>query len=158
MIIIIAFFIISLAIGIASACQNNRSYHDNSYDGFLVGFLVPIICSALICIIIWSVSYDNYVDMLKVPALIEQKVTAINAYRQVGIKSFNEANSSLTDTKFSNYQTEMANMINDLRKLVETYNKLYVGKTAYKANALYSWFIFSPPKNSKPLLLINYLN
>jgi len=157
MVIIISFILISLLIGVANWCAHKTGYHsEDKYYGFGSGFCWPLAIFATVCIIVWTVSYDSSVDMLQTRAVIEQKVTAINSYRSIATNSF--ADKAVTDLKYNNYQQEMAKMITDLRKCVEGYNQTLIGKMAYKASPLFSWFVFSPPPNSHVISLSTYLS
>lgn len=124
-------------------------------------------CSAVVCgvmglvimVVIWLCSYVSYVGMEQDFATIEQYESSVQLYAEKGVAEFKPGKgmpSEFTDLKYQNYQTQIGQMIVDLRNKIRWYNEALVGKQIMKRSWFWSWCIIMPD-NAKVLKMKDYL-
>jgi hypothetical protein len=137
---------------IAFICEYN-------FTAATVGFLIPLILSSIIMAFVWGNSYDNYVIMQERLSNINQYAHTIRSYAKLGVAEFRAGSSNrteLTDLKYQNYQTQIGEMITDLRKQITLYNTRLIGKNVMKKNWVWGWCIIAAPKDSVILQMSDY--
>lgn len=133
--------------------------NDRDLGAGLAGFLVPGIISTILMLAIWGNSYDNTVVMQERLNTIEQYAQTVKSYAKRGVAEFKNGGGSgeLTDLKYQNYQTQIGEMIVDLRNQVKFYNTRLIGKNVMSANWFWSWCIIPAPENSVVLKMSDYI-
>lgn len=121
------------------------------------GLIITGVIATIIMVLIWSVSYNNYIGMQKKLATIEQYQQAVELYAKNGVAEFEgKLGNEMTDLKYQNYQTEIGQMIKDLRDNIVEYNETLAGKTALNNSLMWNWCIVMPD-NAKLLIMSDYL-
>jgi len=101
----------------------------------------------LISCIILAVSYANYIELRQKLVIVEQYQETIQLYATKGVAEFHQPGASsaeMTDLKYNNYQTQIGQMIREMRDTIVEYNKSYTSKKIMKDNWMFSIYIFLP--------------
>ena len=131
---------------------------DGELDAGAVGFIVSAVISTLIMFIVWGDSYSGYLDMEKRVNVIEQYAQTVRTYAKRGVAEFQTTGGrEITDLKYQNYQTQIGEMIIDLRDQISEYNQELIGKRIMKNSWFWSWCIVSAPEASVVLKMSNYI-
>lgn len=149
MLIIIGCFLISLFIGLLTCEWDIKS----DFFPFLVTSFLCNLVMLIIYTIIWTSSYDSYLDMKKFyNSTKEQYTSSINIYEDKAVLTISE-DTFITDMKYQGYQANILELIKDLRKKIVIYNETLVGKNTMKQNLFFNWFIVSPDPDMKIMIL-----
>jgi len=121
---------------------------------FWVGFTalcLAIGIAVVIPCIVAGTSYSSYIDAKTFHnATCHQYEQAIEGYSSKAL--MNEgAKDAFTDSKYNNYQNNIAELIRDYRDAMIGYNKVITGKKIWKDNTLFGWFIITVDPDMKEL-------
>jgi hypothetical protein len=119
-----------------------------SISGFIIS--TAICCTVTFITVFCSYLYYIYLKQLSVE--IKQDAKAIELYAEKANKEFERAGKTavaLTDIKYNNYQTKMAEMILSLAYTVNRYNGVLISKRELSSNWIFSWLIIAPDDNMK---------
>ena len=154
MLIILAFFVIALAI--ATTCFGVGGWKKPGEDFFLpLGIVLTIFFA--ICTITWGTSYQTYLKARTFyDATQEQYANAVVMYKNYAEIDLQSA--AWTDLKYQGYQENIANFITSLRARIIKYNENVVSKRVMKANPFFNWFIVAPDKDMLVIKMIDKRN
>ncbi len=125
-----------------------------------ITFIVCFLVSTAIMCIVWGDSYAGYVSMQEKEVTIEQYAQTVRTYASRGVAEFKtgpSTNTEFTDLKYQNYQTQIGQMIKDLRDQIKSYNEELIGKQVMKKSWFWNWCIIAPPKGSVVLRMSDYI-
>ncbi|KPK10641.1 MAG: hypothetical protein AMJ56_07675 [Anaerolineae bacterium SG8_19] len=125
------------------------------YTGLVISAVISLIC---ICFT-WGVSYQSYIGLKKKLAVVEQYKETVELYADKGVKEFTPSvstSSELTDLKYNNYQTQIGEMIREMRDLIVQYNATVTSKRVMKDCWFFSWLIILP-EDMKTIKMGDYL-
>jgi hypothetical protein len=125
--------------------------------GAVWGVISTIIASAII-IIMWSNSYNTYVNMKKDAANFEIYADTITSYEKLAVLDTKNLKSELTDLKYQNYQNSIKELVKDLRNSCVNYNRILAGKEAFGNNIIFSWLIVMPDDDMNIVKFSDFLN
>lgn len=166
MIFILLLIAASAAIGYLSYHCTDCSARNVKISNAWTGAIISLIMSAVIVISTWAVSYNNYVGLEKSLAVIEQYKETVELYASKGVKEFEPSaglpagvlpHSEFTDLKYNNYQTQIGEMIREMRDTIVKYNATLTSKKVMKDNIFFNWLIYLPDK-LKTIKMADYLN
>lgn len=123
------------------------------------GALASTIIIAVITTVMFLDSYNSYIGLAKKLATIEQYKESIELYADKGVQEFQPGSTGskeLTDLKYNNYQTQIGQMIRDMRDTIVDYNEELTGKLMRKNNWFFSWIIIVD-ENMKPIKMADYI-
>lgn len=146
------FIITSLAF-IWVLCMFIGAICNEKIGGARVAIIISILWLFIACSWIRLYSYDSYVSMKKTAASIEQYVSTIKIYQEYGLSGSTDTSGNLTattDFKYQNYQTKMAEMIEDLRFEVVWFNNKLVGKKTMCSSFMWKGLIYPAPDSMVP--------
>jgi hypothetical protein len=143
--LIILFLLFCIGISYLSywGSEKDRDRKGNAF----AGFLIPFIILSIIVVIARGQSYVTYIEIKENLAVIEQYKETIELYADKGIREFKPESpytKELTDLKYNNYQTQIGQMIRDMRDTIVTYNTKLTGKQVMKEGWVFSWLIYLP--------------
>ncbi len=111
------------------------------------------IITSIVCGALYILSYDSYLDLVNTKASISQYTQTIELYKENGLKEFRNTNRApdaldysgeMTDIKFSEYQKNMSEMIENLKYKVVNYNNIVSTKRAKLKGKIFNWLIYPP--------------
>jgi len=144
-----------ICLGISLLCY---AVNDRDIGAATAGFLVPAICSMILMAFVWGNSYDNTVVMQERLNTIEQYAQTVKSYAKRGVAEFKTTGTGeITDLKYQNYQTQIGEMIVDLRDQIKYYNTRLIGKNIMSASWFWSWCIIPAPEGSVVLKMSDYV-
>lgn len=111
------------------------------------GLIVSGAIISFITAMVFLVSFNSYVDLQQKLATIEQYKESIELYADKGVREFRSGSASsseFTDLKYNNYQTQIGEMIRDMRDTIVEYNQELIEKQIKKTNLFFSWYIYLP--------------
>lgn len=100
----------------------------------IIAFVVCFAISSVIMAFVWGSSYYTYVDLFERKAAHENCIQTIAKYVDKATPSFGKlpnvsvSGRELTDFKFQNYQTSLAELLKDARYNAMKYNASLAGK------------------------------
>ena len=158
---ILTLLVIASFISIIVYFDHNRDDHierQKACSNTLWTFIICTVIAAIVCGFIYGASYANYVNMKKKEATIEQYVHTVKLYSGYGAGGFMLekmlAGGELTDLKYQNYQTEMAQILRSARNSVREYNETLIGKAQFKDSLYWGTLIYLPAhEDTTPWLL-----
>jgi len=124
-----------------------------------IGIIIPSAIISLITIIVLVASFNSYIRLQQKLATIEQYKESIELYADKGVQEFKPGSTSateFTDLKYNNYQTQIGEMIRDMRDVIVSYNKGLTEKQIRKDNIFFSWYIYLP-KDMKTIKMADYI-
>ena len=149
------FLLLLICLGIAFLCYIAC---DRDVDSALVGFIVSGIIAMLLMAVIWGDSYGNSVAMQERLVSVEQYAQTIKTYANRGVAEFKgNSGREMTDLKYNNYQTQIGEMITDLRDQINRYNTKLVGKDIMGKHWFWNWCIIPAPEGSVLLKMSDYI-
>lgn len=138
-----------------------------------LNFIMESIVTTAVIFVVWTLlftavirggSYYTYLDMVEEQAVIKQRAATINLYvdkalteMQAGSGTIRNGDlvitksTELTDFKYTNYQKEIATLVNELKYAVIAYNSNLVGKRKMYESPFWSWCIVPPDEDMKLL-------
>ena len=158
MIVILVLIAVVGVITYLSYAWTERDEHKKS--NMYCGLVISGVFAAAIIVITWAVSYNTYIDLRKKLSVVEQYKESIELYADKGVQEFKPgalSSKEFTDLKYNNYQTQIGQMIRDMRDTIVAYNKGYTSKRVMKDGVVYNWLIYLPD-DLKPIKMGDYLN
>jgi len=129
-----------------------EAFASKFWAGFIALCISVGIATIIPCIIAGG-SYSNYIDAKRFHnATHHQYEQAIQSYSDRALMNPG-AKTALTDSKYNNYQDNIAKLIRDYRNTLINYNRIVVGKIIWKNNILFGWFIVELDPDMKELAL-----
>ena len=155
--LIILFLLLCIGIGWLShwGTEKDRDRKGNA----IAGFLIPFIILSVGVVATRAKSYSTYIELKERLAVIEQYKETIELYADKGIKEFKPGTSytkEFTDLKYNNYQTQIGQMIRDMRDTIVQYNTVLTGKQVMKDGWVFNWLIYLPD-GLKTVKMANYI-
>jgi hypothetical protein len=135
------------------------SLHNKTYA--LVAAVVSTALFTTLSGLIVGISFSSYADLKTQRATIEQYVTSIKLYSDMGVKEFansGTARNEITDLKYHEYQSRMARFISSLRYEITYYNEVLVSKRVYNECFFFGALIIAPPEDFKELKMSDLIN
>lgn len=156
--VFLLFLILAGVLGIAWFAEENME----NKIAYTLG--AGIVCSVLLVfmmLVILGFSYGRYISMIERLSTIEQYKESIDLYASKGVAEFkfdtdSSKSSELTDLKYNNYQSQIGQMISDLRDAIIDYNQAYASKRAMKNSWFWSWCIILDD-GMRPIKMSDYL-
>ncbi len=145
MLLMLASLLAIAAIGYLSyvGSNNKENAKSNMYAGLIVsGAIISFITAMAIL-----VSFNSYIKLQQKLATIEQYKESVELYADKGVREFRSgsaASSEFTDLKYNNYQTQIGEMIRDMRDTIVEYNQALTEKQIRKDNPFFSWYTYLP--------------
>ena len=106
------------------------------------GLVISTVIATIMLSIIFLASYNSYIELAQKLATVEQYKESIELYADKGIQEFQPGTTratEFTDLKYNNYQTQIGQMIKDMRDTIVEYNKDLTKKKLRKSNWFFSW-------------------
>lgn len=145
MLLIFIFILAIIVVGLLSYISAEKDHH--RLDNMRFGMIVATCVLAVITCATWGASYGQYVRLQEKLAIIEQYKETVELYADKGIREFQSGTFSsgeFTDLKYNNYQTQIGEMIRDMRDVIVSYNIKFTAKKVMKTNIFFSWLIYLP--------------
>ena len=143
--LIILFLLLCICISYLSHWGTEKDH--NRKENAIAGFLIPFIILSVAVVAIRARSYSTYIELKESLAIIEQYKETVELYADKGIKEFKPGSAytkEFTDLKYNNYQTQIGQMIRDMRDTIVMYNIKLTGKQVMKDGWVFNWLIYLP--------------
>ena len=147
--LIIVFVMIACGIGLLAYVVTEDRNPVTKMTNMWTGFIVPMVIFSFIICIVWAVSYSTYLGLEKKLAVIEQYKESVELYAEKGVREFSPGQSGpseFTDLKYNNYQTQVGEMIREMRDTIILYNETLTSKRVMKDSFFFKGLIFLPDK------------
>jgi hypothetical protein len=131
----------------------------NAVANSTTALITCLIISSVLIVFTWAISYSNMIRMQEKAVIIEQYKEAVELYAEKGVAEFKPGSgkaTEFTDLKYNNYQTQVGEMIRELRDAIAKYNKMYISKKIMKNSIYWNWCIIMP-EDSKLLKMGDFL-
>lgn len=145
--IVIVFLLIIGAFGFIGYHGTSGNNRDKKIDNMAAGLGLSSLFVAIIIAITVGCSYGSYITLKEKLAVIEQYKETVELYAEKGVREFKPGTYSpteLTDLKYNNYQTQIGQMIREMRDTIVKYNTLLTGKKILNNSFMFSWVIYLP--------------
>jgi hypothetical protein len=145
--IVILFLLIIGAVGFLSWHGTEDDNRNKKIGNMGAGIIITSLFLGAITIISVSVSYGSYIELKEKLAVIEQYKETVELYAEKGVQEFKPGTYSateLTDLKYNNYQTQIGQMIREMRDTIVEYNTLLTGKKIMNDSFMFSWITYLP--------------
>ena len=158
--LIFIFVLIIVFIGYLSFSWTDSGIREKKIGNMIAGMIVSGAILTFVTIIALSMSYSSYITLKEKLAVIEQYKEAIELYADKGVQEFKPGSlsgpSEFTDLKYNNYQTQIGQMIREMRDTIVYYNTALTGKQIMKDGFMFSWLIYLP-EDMKAIKMADYI-
>lgn len=127
-------------------------------EGTITLSVVCAVVFALATLCPYFESYGSMIRMMEDKATIEQHQQALKYYVNKGSRNFDDSTRQfpITDLKYQNYQSKVAELTVNLRDAISKYNSKMAGKKRMKKSPIFNWIIVMPDDTTE-LKMADYL-
>jgi len=158
--LVFIFLLIICFVGFLSWGLTTSEDKTEKTGNMLAGLVISTVVLSVVSAFTVGDSYSTYIDLRKNLAVIEQYKEAVELYAEKGVQEFRPGSASsneFTDLKYNNYQTQIGEMIREMRDSIVEYNTLFTSKKVLDDSFMFSWFIYLPD-NMKAIKMADYIN